>query len=90
MKLLHTLFFTLILLISSSAMSAQAPDEKININTANAEQISTSMTGIGESKAKAIVEYRKTHGKFKSIQDLENVDGIGMKTVERNKDKIML
>jgi len=88
MKLLHTLFFTLILLISSSAMSAQAPDEKININTANAEQISTSMTGIGESKAKAIVEYRKTHGKFKSIQDLENVDGIGMKTVERNKDKI--
>jgi len=71
-------------------MSAQAPDEKININTANAEQISTSMTGIGESKAKAIVEYRKTHGKFKSIQDLENVDGIGMKTVERNKDKITL
>lgn len=90
MKLLHTLLFTLILLISSSAMSAQAPDEKININTANAEQISTSMTGIGESKAKAIVEYRKTHGNFKSIQDLENVDGIGMKTVERNKDKITL
>jgi competence protein ComEA len=90
MKLLHTLFFTLILLISSSAMSAQAPAEKININTANAEQISSSMTGIGESKAKAIVEYRKTHGKFKSIQDLENVDGIGLKTVERNKDKISL
>ena len=90
MKLLHTLLFTLILLISSSAMSAQAPDEKININTANAEQISTSMTGIGESKAKAIVEYRKTHGNFKSIQELENVDGIGMKTVERNKDKITL
>jgi competence protein ComEA len=90
MKLLHTLFFTLILLISSSAMSAQAPAEKVNINTANAEQISTSMTGIGESKAKAIVEYRKTHGNFKSIQELENVDGIGLKTVEKNKDKISL
>ena len=90
MKLLHTLFFTLILLISSSAMSAQAPAEKININTANAEQISTSMTGVGESKAKAIVEYRKTHGNFKSIQELENVDGIGLKTVEKNKDKISL
>ncbi len=90
MKLLHTLFFTLILLISSSAMSAQAPAEKININTANAEQISTSMTGIGENKAKAIVEYRKTHGNFKSIQELENVDGIGLKTVEKNKDKISL
>ena len=74
MKLIHTLFLTLILLFSSSAMSAQAAVEKININTANAEQIATAMTGIGDNKAKAIVEYRKTHGKFKSVQDLENVD----------------
>ena len=90
MKLLHTLLFTLVLIFSSSAMSAQAQAEKININTANAEQIATSMTGIGDNKAKAIVEYRKTHGKFKSIQDLENVDGVGLKTVEKNKDKITL
>ena len=90
MKLFHTLFITLILLFSSSAMSAQAIAEQININTANAEQISTAMTGIGDSKAKAIVEYRKSHGKFKSIQDLENVDGIGGKTVERNKANITL
>lgn len=90
MKLFHTLFLTLILLFSSSAMSAQAIAEKININTANAEQISTAMTGIGDSKANAIVEYRKSHGKFKSIQDLENVDGIGIKTVEKNKDNISL
>jgi len=48
------------------------------------------MTGIGESKAKAIVDYRSSHGKFKSVQDLENVDGIGSKTVEKNKDKITL
>ena len=85
MKLFHTLFLTLILLLSSSAFA-----EKININTANAEQIATTMTGIGDSKAKAIVEYRKSHGKFKSVHDLENVDGIGMKTVEKNKDKITL
>ena len=90
MKLLHTLLFTLILLTSSSAMSAQAPAEKININTANAEQIAATMTGIGESKAEAIVEYRKTYGNFKSVNDLENVDGIGLKTVEKNKDKITL
>lgn len=90
MKLLQTLFFTLILLTSSSAMSAQAPAEKVNINTANAEQIATTMTGIGENKAKAIVEYRKNHGKFKSIEDLENVDGVGLKTLEKNKDKISL
>ena len=90
MKLFHTLFLTLILLFSSAAMSAQAIAEKLNINTANAEQIATAMTGIGDSKAKAIVEYRKSHGKFKSIQDLENVDGIGVKTVEKNKANITL
>jgi len=90
MKLFHSLFLTLIFLFSSAAMSAQDPAETININTANAEQIATTMTGIGESKAKAIVEYRKSHGKFKSLEDLENVDGIGTKTVEKNKDKISL
>ena len=90
MKLFHTLFLTLFLLYSTSAISAQPPIEKININTANAEQIATTMTGIGDNKAKAIVEYRKSHGKFKSLDDLENVDGVGLKTVEKNKDKITL
>jgi len=90
MKLFHTLLFTLFLLFSSSAMSAQDQAEKVNINTATAEQIATTMTGIGDNKAKAIVEYRKSHGEFKSVQELENVDGIGLKTVEKNKDKISL
>jgi len=85
MKLLHTLFLTTILLFSSAAFAG-----KININSASAEQIASTMTGIGESKAKAIVDYRSSHGKFKSVQDLENVDGIGGKTVEKNKDKITL
>jgi competence protein ComEA len=85
MKLLHTLFLTTILLFSSAAFAG-----KININNASAEQIASAMTGIGESKAKAIVDYRSSHGKFKSVQDLENVDGIGSKTVEKNKDKITL
>ena len=90
MKLFHTLLLTLILLFSSSAMSAQDAAEKININTANAEQIASTMTGIGDSKAQAIVEYRSIHGNFKSLQELENVAGIGTKTVEKNKDKITL
>ncbi len=85
MKLLHTLFLTTILLFSSAAFAG-----KININNASAEQIASAMTGIGESKAKAIVEYRSSHGKFKSVQDLENVDGIGSKTVEKNKEKVSL
>jgi len=90
MKLFHTLFLTLTLLLASATISAQTSAAKVNINTANAEQIAITMTGIGESKAKAIVQYRKSNGKFKSLQELENVDGIGIKTVEKNKDKIVL
>ncbi len=90
MKLFHSLLLTTILLFSTSAMSAQDLAEKVNINTATAEQIASAINGIGDSKAKAIVEYRKNHGKFKSIGALENVDGIGLKTIEKNKEKISL
>ncbi len=85
MKLFHSLFLSTILLLSTSAFA-----EKININTANADQIASAMSGIGDNKAKAIVEYRSSHGKFKTIDSLENVDGIGEKTIEKNKDNIML
>ena len=73
------------LLISTAAFA-----EKVNINTASAEQIASAMTGVGESKAQAIVEYREQHGKFKSIQDLEYVDGIGEKTIEKNSHKLTM
>ena len=88
MKLFHTLFVSSLLLFSSAVFAVNL--NKININTANAEQISSAMSGIGESKAEAIVKYRKSHGKFKSAQDLVNVKGIGGKTVAKNKNKIML
>ena len=90
MKLFHSLLLTTLLLFSSSVMSAQAQAEKVNINTANAEQIAAALNGVGDNKAKAIVEYRTSHGKFKSLDALEHVDGIGAKTVEKNKDNIML
>ena len=90
MKLFHSLLLTTILLFSTSAISAQAQAEKVNINTANAEQIAAALNGVGDNKAKAIVEYRTSYGKFKSIESLENVDGIGEKTVASNKDKISL
>lgn len=85
MKLLQPLFLMLVLLFSSAVFA-----EKVNINTASAEQIASSMSGIGESKAEAIVEYRSSNGNFKSINELENVEGIGSKTVEKNKDNITL
>ena len=85
MKLLQSLLLGLSLLVSTAAFA-----EKVNINTASAEQIASAMAGVGESKAKAIVEYRNQHGKFKSIQDLEYVDGIGEKTIEKNSHKLTM
>lgn len=55
------------------------PGGKININTASARQLSDGLSGIGETLAARIVLYREQHGPFKSIDELENVDGIGDK-----------
>ena len=62
----------------------------VNINTADAEAISRSLQGVGLSKARAIVEYRQKHGPFKSAEDLSLVKGIGDKTVELNRDNILV
>lgn len=60
--------------------------KKININTATKEELTT-LTGIGESKANSIIEYRKTN-QFKSIEELKNVSGIGEALYESIKDSI--
>jgi len=59
----------------------------ININTASAERL-TSLSGIGEVKAAAIVEYRRTHGGFSSVDELLNVKGIGEKTLEKIRSRV--
>ena len=53
----------------------------VNINTASVEELQT-IDGIGESKAKSIVEYRNNNGLFKRIEDIKNVEGIGDKLYE--------
>ena len=60
----------------------------VNVNTADAETISAELKGIGLTKARAIVEYRKKHGPFRSADDLSLVKGIGERTVELNRDDI--
>lgn len=61
----------------------------VAINNAGVKELS-SLSGIGEKKAQEIVTYRKTHGCFNSIQDLTKVKGIGAKTIEKNKDSLVL
>jgi competence protein ComEA len=62
----------------------------VDINTADAKTLEQGLEGIGPKKAAAIVEYREKHGLFKSLSDLEQVYGIGKKTVERNQNKIKI
>ncbi|MEW6594390.1 MAG: ComEA family DNA-binding protein [Thermodesulfobacteriota bacterium] len=54
----------------------------VNINTANVQELST-LSGIGPSKAQAIIDYREKNGPFRSVNDLAKVKGIGAKTVQK-------
>ena len=65
----------------------EAGTEKININTADENQLQT-LTGIGPAKAQKIIEYREANGGFKSIEEIMNVSGIGEKTFENIKENI--
>ena len=60
---------------------------EININTATVQQL-TELDNIGVVKASAIVEYRTKHGHFQSVDDLLNVNGIGMAILEANRDML--
>jgi competence protein ComEA len=70
--------------------SANAFATPVNINTADAKTIADSLSGIGLKKAQAIIDYRTKNGAFKSIEDLSQVSGIGVKTIEKNKADILI
>ncbi len=73
-----------LLLCAGAAMAS----EPVDINSADAAQLDKVLIGVGAAKAEAIIEYRKANGPFKSADELANVKGIGLKTVERNRDLI--
>lgn len=63
---------------------------QVDINTADAAQLAEELKGIGKSKAEAIVTYRQANGPFKDADELVNVKGIGLATVNNNRDLIQV
>lgn len=73
------------LLFAAAALGAS----QVDINSADAKTLATSLAGVGLVKAEAIVAYRTTHGAFASLDDLAKVDGIGPRIIEENRERIV-
>lgn len=71
----------------SDGGSSSSNTDVININTANKEQL-MKISGVGKTKAEAIISYREKNGDFKKKEDITKVHGIGKATFEKIKDKI--
>jgi competence protein ComEA len=84
MKMLKSLLLVLALAVAAPVFAQGAVD----INSASAAEIATALNGVGLKKAEAIVAYREQHGPFRSADELINVKGIGLATVERNREVI--
>lgn len=75
---------------SNNAISSNPNSSNlVNINTADKSQLST-LPSIGEKTAEKIIQYRESNGKFKKIDDIKNVTGIGDKKFEQIKDMITI
>lgn len=72
---------------AGSAEKSPKPAGKVNLNTADAEQLQT-LPGIGEVLAGRILEYRKAYGKFTNIEQLMDVEGIGEMKFAAIRDQI--
>lgn len=76
---------------SASAEDVTVQEQvQVNLNSATVEELSSALEGVGPAKAELIVKYRETNGEFSSVEQLLEVKGIGMATLEKNKDRIQL
>jgi len=78
------------LVLSLVLMGSAIAAEKVNVNSADAATIDRVLLNVGPAKAEAIVAHRKANGPFRSLEQLALVKGIGLKTVEKNRDRIVL
>ena len=85
MRTIQSMFVLLAMLVSVSSFAGP-----VDINSADASTLASAITGVGESKAAAIVAYRDTHGPFASVDELSKVKGVGMKTVNKSRNNLMV
>ncbi len=71
----------------ASPATASGGENLVNLNTASSAELET-LPGVGPAKASAILEYRETNGRFRSIEELMEISGIGEKTFEKLKEHI--
>ncbi|GAA0713413.1 helix-hairpin-helix domain-containing protein [Dokdonella soli] len=86
MKTLRRLLLTLLLALALPTLAAA----QVDINHADAKTLAESLNGIGLVKAEAIVAYRNANGPFRNVEDLAKVKGIGAKTIDANRDAIVI
>ena len=79
---------TAITLGLASVAFAADPAEPVDVNTASAEALAEAIHGVGIKRAQAIVVYRERHGAFSSVDQLAQVRGISVNTVERNRGRL--
>lgn len=77
-----------LLLAGPAFASGAGAAEKVNINTADAATLARVLHNVGPSKAEAIVAHRQENGPFRSTEQLALVKGIGLRTVEVNRERI--
>jgi competence protein ComEA len=65
-------------------------ENQVNINTADAETLALALDGVGETRAMDIISYREQNGDFETVEQLQEVSGIGPATLERNRSRILL
>ena len=82
--------FILVLIFAGWFLGVAWAAEPVNVNTASAEEISESLKGLGLSTARLIVDYREANGSFLHVDELVNVKGIGVKTIDNNRGMILL
>lgn len=80
----------LALLLVLPACVVKAALHRVDINNANESALVNALEGVAQQEARAIVDYRRVHGAFRSMEQLALVKGIDLGVVERNRERIIL